>query len=143
LPSGSYFLAGCQVRTFICYLKKENVMGLFGNDKEQDARLDAIEDWLQGLTGVVQKNHLAASQLRIDLMKLQSSVDEKLAATDFDPTVMKLNDSLAQARVKYEAAKSAAADNWTDLQKGAMQALEALDQELQEAADRMDDDNQA
>lgn len=118
-------------------------MGLFGNEKEQDARLDAIEDWLQGLTGVVQKNHLAASQLRIDLMKLQSSVDEKLAAADFDPTVMKLNDSLAQARVKYEAAKSAAADNWTNLQKGAMQALEELDQELQEAADRMDDDNQA
>ena len=116
-------------------------MSLFGNDKEQDARLDAIEDWLQGLTGVVQKNHLAASQLRIDLMKLQSGVDEKLSEEDFDPTVIQLNDRLAQARVKYEEAKSAAAENWTSLQNSAMQALEELDQELQEAAERMDEDS--
>jgi hypothetical protein len=116
-------------------------MGLFGNDKEQDARLGAIEDWLQGLTGVVQKNHLATSQLRIDLMQLQSGVDEKLSKEDFDPTVIQLNDRLAQARVKYEEAKSAAAENWTSLQNSAMQALEELDQELQEAADRMDEDS--
>ena len=116
-------------------------MSLFGNDKEQDARLDAIEDWLQGLTGVVQKNHLATSQLRIDLMQLQSGVDEKLSKEDFDPTVMQLNDRLAQARVKYEEAKSAATENWTSLQNSAMQALEELDQKLQEAADRMDEDS--
>jgi hypothetical protein len=123
------------------YLKKENIMSLFGNDKEQDARLDAIEEWLQGLTGVVQKNHLATSQLRIGLMKLQSGVAEKLSEEDFDPTVMQLNDHLARARVKYEEAKSAAAENWTSLQNSAMQALEDLDRELQEAADRMDEDS--
>ena len=116
-------------------------MGLFGNDTEQDARLDAIEEWLQGLTGVVQKNHLATSRLRIDLMQLQSSVDEKLSEEDFDPTVIQLNDQLAKARVKYEEAKSAAADNWASLQAGAMQALEELDQELQEAAERMDENS--
>ena len=33
-------------------------MGLFGDDQEQDARLDAIEDWLQGLTRVVQQHQL-------------------------------------------------------------------------------------
>jgi hypothetical protein len=114
-------------------------MGLFGNDKAQDARLEAIEDWLQGLTGVVQKSHLAVSQLRIDLMKLQSGVDEKLAEGDFDPMVMQLSDSLAKARVKYAEAKSAATENWTSLQSSAMQALEELDQELQDAADRSDD----
>jgi hypothetical protein len=118
-------------------------MSLFGNDKAQDARLDAIEDWLQDLTAVVQKNHLATSQLRIELMELQSGVDEKLAKEDFDPTIMQLNDHLAQARVKYEAARSAAAENWSSLQQGAMQALEELDQELQDAADRMDEENQA
>jgi hypothetical protein len=116
-------------------------MGLFGNDKEQDARIDAIENWLQGLTGVVQKNHLATSQLRIELLKLQSGLDEKLSEADFDPTVIQLNDRLAQARVKYEEARSAVAENWTSLQQGAMKALEELDQELQEAADRMDSDD--
>lgn len=116
-------------------------MGLFGSDKEQDARLDAIEEWLQGLTGVVQKNHLAVSQLRIDLMQLQSMVDSKLSEADFDPTVMQLNDQLAKARAKYEEAKSAAAENWAGLQAGAMQALEELDRELQEAAERMDEDS--
>jgi hypothetical protein len=90
-------------------------MGLFGNDREQDTRLDAIEEWLQGLTGVVQKNHLATSELRIELLKLQSSMDEKLTEGDL------------------------AAENWTRLQQGAMEALEELDRELQEAADRNDD----
>ena len=113
-------------------------MALFGKDKEQNARLDAIEDWLQGLTGVVQKNHLEVSQLRIDLLQLQSSVDDKLSEEDFDPTIRQLNDSLAKARVKYQEARAAAAENWTSLQNSAMQALEELDRELQEASDRMD-----
>ncbi len=42
----------------------------------------------EGLTAVVQKNHLATSQLRIDLMQLQSGVDSKLAEGDFDPAIM-------------------------------------------------------
>ena len=114
-------------------------MGLFGNDKEQDSRLDAIEEWLQGLTAVVQKNHLATSQLRIDLLQLQSSLDDKLSQEDFDPTVIMLNDRLAQARVKYEEARSVATENWASLQNSAMQSLEELDRELQEASERMDD----
>ncbi len=118
-------------------------MSLFGNDKEQDARMDAIEEWLQGLTGVVQKNHLATSQLRIDLLKLQSSVDDKLSEDYFDPTVIQLNDRLAQARTKYEEAKTAAAENWAGLQDIAMQSLDDLDRELQEAAERMDEESSA
>ncbi len=118
-------------------------MGIFGNDKEQDARIDAIEEWLQGLTAVVQKNHLATSQLRIDLMQLQSGVESKLAEGDFDPAIMQLNDQLANARVKYEEAKASAASNWASLQENSMLALEELDRELQAAADRMDDVSQA
>lgn len=114
-------------------------MSLFGNNKEQDARLDAIEEWLQGLTAVVQKNHLATSQLRIDLLKLQAGVDNKLAEEDFDPTIIQLNDALALARVKYQEARAVAAENWSSLQNAAMKSLEDLDRELQEAADRMDD----
>ena len=114
-------------------------MSIFGNDKEQDERLTAIEDWLQGLTGVVQKNHLATSQLRIDLLKLQASVNEKLSGEDFDPTILELNDALALARVKYEEAKSAAAENWANLQARATEALDELDQDLTSAAERMAD----
>lgn len=114
-------------------------MSLFGNDKAQDERLTAIEEWLQGLTGVVQKNHLATSQLRIDLLKLQSSVNDKLSGEDFDPSILQLNESLALARVKYEEARSAAVENWSGLQAKAMQALEELDQELTSASERMAD----
>lgn len=118
-------------------------MSLFGNDKEQDTRLNDIEEWLQGLTGVVQKTNLATSQLRIELMQLQATVDSKLSEGDFDPTIMQLNDQLAQARVKYEEAKAAASENWSGLQNIAMQALEELDQELQEASKRMDEESSA
>lgn len=76
-------------------------------------------------------------------MKLQSSLNEKLSTEDFDPTVIQLNELVEKARVKYEEARSVATENWSSLQHGAMQALEELDSELQNAAERIGDRDSA
>ena len=43
-------------------------MGLFGNDEQQDQRLDAIESYLRMLTEMAQQNELDISSLRLHLM---------------------------------------------------------------------------
>ena len=66
--------------------------------------MDAIEDWLQGLTRVVQQHQLNTAELRLDLLKLQSGVEQKLSEDDFDPAVMQLSDKIAEARVVAQQA---------------------------------------
>ena len=115
-------------------------MGLFGNDKEQDTRLEAIENWLQGLTEVVQKHRLDLSELRVDVMKLQAQAGEKLEASDFDPAILQLSDKITEARLLAEQAAEAAGQSWAAMQRKAMDALEQLDEELDQAADRANAD---
>jgi len=113
-------------------------MGLFGNDKAQDERLDGIEDWLQGLTGVVQQHKLDTTELRLDLMKLQAKVSEKLSGEDFDPMIMSLSNKITEARAMAKEAASAAEEGWSKVQGGVMDALEDLNREMAEAADRLE-----
>ncbi len=47
-------------------------MGLFGNDKEQDARLDAIESHVRAMTEALQMNQLDVAKLHIKLIKLEA-----------------------------------------------------------------------
>ncbi len=113
-------------------------MGLFGNDQEQDTRLDAIEEWLQGLTEVVQKHQLNTAELRLELLKLQAGVDQKLSEDDFDPVVMQLSDKITEARAVAKQAADAAGEGWVKIQKDAISSLEDLNQELARAAENLD-----
>ena len=109
-------------------------MGIFGNDKEQDERLNAIEEWLQGLTEVVQKQSLALAELRLEVMKLKTQVGDKLSEDDFDPAIRALSDKLTQARAMATEAASAAEASWQKMQQAALDALDDLDKELDEAS---------
>jgi hypothetical protein len=113
-------------------------MGLFGNDQEQDVRLDAIEDWLQGLTKVVQQHQLNTAELRLDLLKLQTGLDQKLSEDDFDPAVMQLSDKITEARVVAQQAAEAAGEGWAKIQQSAINSLEDLNNELARAAEGLD-----
>ena len=55
-------------------------MGLFGNNDEQDARLDALETHVRALSESVQRNQLDTTNLHLKLISLQTKVDEKLSA---------------------------------------------------------------
>ena len=113
-------------------------MGIFGADKQQDERIDAIEEWLQGLTAVVQKQNLALAELRLDVMKLKNQLGDKLSESDVDPAIVTLSEKLTQARILAREAADAAETGWRNLQQAALDALDELDQELDEAESRGD-----
>ncbi len=116
-------------------------MSFFGHDSEQDDRLDQIEEWLHGLTGVVRKNQLETAELKLDLLKLRLRVDEKLESGDFDPAIMKLSSLLTEARGKAEEAAAAAEESWQKLQTNAAESLERLSAEIDAAVKQVDADD--
>jgi uncharacterized protein Yka (UPF0111/DUF47 family) len=114
-------------------------MGLFGNDSEQDSRLDAMEEWLHGLTGVVQQHKLDTTQLKLELKKLEAKVDklqdqvgERLSEEDFDPAIMKISDGIAEARVMAAQAAEAAEEGWQKVQQAALDWIDELNASLDE-----------
>ncbi len=112
-------------------------MGLFGNDNEQDARLDALETHVRALSESVQRNQLDATNLHLKLIGLQTKVDEKLSAEDFDPALMSVNEQMAVAREEIEKVSAAASESWSVMHAGAADALDKLRASVEEAAARM------
>ena len=92
-------------------------MGIFGKNEEQDSRIDAMEQWLQGLTRVVQEHQLATAELRLEVLKLQAQLSETLSDQDFDPAILKFSDLLKEARVVAREAAAAAEEGWAQMQE--------------------------
>lgn len=113
-------------------------MSIFSNDKEQDKRLDAIENWLQGLTEIVQNHQIDTAELRLDLMKLQQKVEGKMSETDLDPTFIQLSDKIVEARTLAQKASIATEDAWLKMQSSIRNKLEELDKKLLDTAEVLD-----
>ena len=113
-------------------------MGLFGNDAEQDARLDSIESYLRALSEVVHQNQLDSIALRMQLVRLEAQLSDKVSSEDIDPSFVTLNEQVAAAREEIERAADAAADSWSTLQAGAAEALATLRSSAEEAAVRIE-----
>ena len=101
-------------------------MGLFGNDKEQDARIDAIEYHVRLVSDALQQGQLDIAALTVKVISLQSQLGDKLSEEDFDPSVMALNEQLAAARIEIGKVSSAATESWASLHSGASDALSTL-----------------
>ena len=112
-------------------------MGIFGDDKMQDERIAALENHVRKLTETVHANQADLAEGRIAILGLQSKVDEKVSASDVDPTIVKLNKDLAEARVQLEQASAAASESWATVQKGAQDAFDTLRTSVQQASDQI------
>ena len=112
-------------------------MGLFGNDNEQDARLNALETHVRALSESVQRNQLDTTNLHLKLISLQKKVDEKLSTENFDPTLLSVNKQMTEARKEIEKVRAAASENWSTVHAGAADALHKLRLSVEEAAARM------
>ena len=112
-------------------------MGIFGDDKRQDERIAALEDHVRTLTETVHANQVDLAAGHIAILSLQAKIDEKISATDVDPTIVKLNDELATARKELDKASAAASESWATLERGAQNAFESLRTSVREAADRL------
>ncbi len=113
-------------------------MGLFGNDKEQDARIDALESHIRAISEAIQQNQLDGIKLRISLIRMEQLLGDKVSSADVDPGIVALNEELGVARVEYEKMSAAAADSWATLHAGAADALATLRNSVEEAAARVE-----
>ncbi len=111
-------------------------MGLFGNDEQQDQRLDALESHVRALTETVQNNQLDTSGIQIQLIKLEAQIGGKLSEGDIDPTIIELGEQLGIARRQLGEASAAAAESWSTLQAGVTEAAATLRAGIQNAAEQ-------
>ena len=108
-------------------------MGIFGNDREQDRKIDGMEEWLQGLTRIVQQHKLELVELKLEVKSLQAQMGEKVSARDVDPSIVRFNDRLAEARELARQASQSADENWRSLQEKAMSALDEIYNDIEQA----------
>lgn len=113
-------------------------MALFETDKEQDARLDALEAHLRAISEGLQQNQLDVIKLGIALIRIDAMVAEKVDASDVDPTIAALNEQLGAARAEYERMEAAAKDSWSTLHDGAAEAVSTLRNSVEEAQARIE-----
>jgi len=112
-------------------------MGIFGDDKLQDQRIAALENHVRALTETVQANQADLASSWIAILALQAQVDEKVAASDVDPTIAALNQQLGEARKELDEASAAASESWATLQGGVRESFETLRTSVRQAADRI------
>ena len=112
-------------------------MGLFGDDKGQDRRLDALETHVRQLTEDVHQNRLDVAELRLDLMKIRGAVGEKISTADVGQDLLDLNEELKEARRQQEAAQAAATESWATLQSGARESYSTLRASIEQASARL------
>jgi len=108
-------------------------MGIFGDDKLQDERLEALEGHVRALTQTVQANQADLAEAHIAILQLQAEVDDKVSEADVDPAVASLNEDLGRAREELERSKAAASESWATLQGGVNDAFESLRTSVQKA----------
>ena len=117
-------------------------MGLFGNNKEQDARIDALESHVRAISEAIQQTQLDVMKVNISLIRTERLLGDKLSSADVDPGIVALNEQLGVARDEYEKMSAAAEDSWATLHAGATDALATLRNSVEEAAARVQQDSQ-
>ena len=117
-------------------------MGIFGNDKEQDARIDALESHVRAISEAIQQTQLDVMKVNISLIRTERLLGDKIATADVDPGIVALNEQLGVAREEYEKMSAAAEESWTTLHAGASEALATLRSSVEEAAARVQQEAQ-
>ena len=108
-------------------------MGIFGNDDEQNARLDALENHVRNLSDGVQQNLLDLVELRVTMIAMRAQIGQRLSNDD-----VALNEQLGAARIDIDKAAEAATESWTAMHAGAAESLRILRASAAEATARVD-----
>ena len=112
-------------------------MGIFGDDELQDQRIAALENHVRVLTETVQANQADLAAGWIAILELRAKVDEKISASDVDPTLTALSKQLGEARKELERASASASEGWATLQSGVRQSFETLRASVNQAAEKI------
>ena len=112
-------------------------MGIFSHFKEQEERLDALEDHVRLLTEAVQQNQIDLATGLLGLLSLQAQVDGKVSTSDVDPVIKEINEKLGVAREQYQHASASASESWAKLQVGVQDSLTKLRASAESARARL------
>ena len=112
-------------------------MGLFGNDKEQDPRIDALESHVRAISEAIQQTQLDVMKVNISLIRTERMLGDKVSSADVDPGMVALNEQFGVARDEYEKMSAAAEESWTTLHAGAADAMATLRSSVEAAAERV------
>ena len=112
-------------------------MGVFSHFKEQEQRLDALEDHVRLLTETVQQNQIDIAAGLIVLLAVQAQVDGTVSTADVDPIMRDINEKLGVAREKYQQGSEAASDIWATMQSGVRDSLATLRHSAERARERL------
>ena len=113
-------------------------MGLFGNDKEQTARIDSLESHVRAISEAIQQTQLDVMKTKISMIRLEAMLGDKVSAGDVDPAFVVLNEQFGVARDEYEKMSEAATEGWAALHEGATESLATLRASVEEAAARVE-----
>ncbi len=117
-------------------------MGLFGNDKEQDTRVNALESHVRAISEAIQQTQLDVMKVNISLIRTERLLGDKVSSADVDPGIVALNEQLGVARDEYEKMSAAAEESWATLHAGASEALATLRSSVEDAAARVQQEAQ-
>jgi hypothetical protein len=109
-------------------------MPLFTTDKEQDARLDALENHVRAISEAIQQTQLDVMKVNISLIRTEQLLGDKVSSAEVDPGIVALNEQLGVARDEYEKVSAAAEESWATLHAGAADSLATLRSSVEEAA---------
>jgi hypothetical protein len=116
-------------------------VSIFGADKEQDQRLDAIEEHLRTLTDDLARARLGIAGNRAVVLGLQATIEEKLQADDFDPAIMEFSEKLGKAREVYGQLEEATNEQWAAMQGQLNESLDAAETFLEETAEKLNSES--
>lgn len=112
-------------------------MGLFGNDEQQDQRLDSLEKHVRQISQLVQQNQMDITSLNLDVLSLNSQLSdlnkqlgEKLSVKELDPAFDVINSQIKEAREELKRVNEAATEAWEPLQAGVSQSIARLREEV-------------
>jgi chromosome segregation ATPase len=108
-------------------------MGLFGDDDEQNKRLDELERHMRRVVEQVGELSVDLSQTRMELLKARAEL------SDVDPVFDQLNASITAARAQLKQTRDAADESWAMLQSGSDEAVSAMRAGIDGAYDRLDE----
>ena len=115
-------------------------MGIFGNDGEQDRRLDELERQVRRLVEEVHELSIDLGVTRMQLLKTRVSAETAIHEEDVDPLIRRFNESLEDHRDQVEQTTAAADDSWAILRNGSAESLQTLRGSIEDAWARLDAD---
>ena len=111
-------------------------MGIFTHFKEQDARLEALEEHVRQISEALQKSQIDLTRQEIMVMSLQSQLERKVSTEDIDPGITALNKEIAEVRNQYNKLSSAASDSWSKIYSAVSDSVEKIRAKVEQAANK-------